>query len=358
MNKHADTILTINLSAVADNYRLLQERAGGVRTAAVVKANAYGTGVKEVAPALFSAGCRDFFVANLDEALELRKILPDVFISVFHGVSEGQEDVFIEHKITPVLNSIYQIKLWQQYSDKQKEKPSCILHVDTGMNRLGISFSDIEAASEMLQKLDIKFIMSHLVSSDLPDDKKNIKQLEKLKLIKRRLPNIPISFANSSGIFLGEDYLFDMVRPGAALYGVNPTPNAKNPMFPVVNLTSKILQIRVIDTADTVGYGASCKLPAGSKIATLPVGYADGYFRQLGNKAYYAVNGKLVPVVGRVSMDLITIDVSSIKDVKVGSEVEVIGKTIKVDDVAGWAGTIGYEVLTSLGDRYLRRYVE
>jgi alanine racemase len=358
MNKFSDSTLTINLSAIANNYALLRDRASGSKTAAVVKAGAYGLGVDKVAPALFTAGCRDFFVANLDEAIELRKILPDVFIGVFHGVSAAQEEEFVEYGLTPVLNSIYQVKLWKQHADKQFKKLDCMIHIDTGMNRLGMSFSDAESAAEMFGSFNVKFIMSHLASADTPDDIKNIKQLEKISLIKRRFPQIPISFANSSGVFIGDDYLFDMVRPGSAIYGVNPTPYAKNPMLPVIKLTSRILQIRVIDTAETVGYGASCRLPAGSKIATLPIGYADGYIRSLGNKGYCAIDGQLVPIVGRVSMDLITVDVTSIKERKlqIGNEVELIGKTIKIDDLAGWAGTIGYEILTGLGSRYLRHY--
>lgn len=346
-NPYADSTLKISLSAIADNYRLLNKTGG--KSAAVVKANAYGLGVEKVAPAIAKAGCSDFFVANLDEAIELRGILPKSAIYVFHGIHKGQEKIFREYKLIPVLNSMEQVKLCTA------GKLSGVLHFDTGMNRLGMSQKDAEYIAENV-RLDIKYIMSHLACADVKGDPKNKEQLAAIKKISQLFPKIPVSFANSSGIFLGNGYHFDMVRPGSALYGVNPKPWTKNPMKPVVLLSGKILQIREIDTAQTVGYGASCKLPAGSKIAVLPVGYADGYLRSLGNKAFCAIGGKKVPLVGRVSMDLITIDVSKIKDIKAGSEVELIGNNMPVDDVAEKAGTIGYEILTSLGSRYKRVY--
>jgi alanine racemase len=343
------TTLTINLSAITSNYKLLSEK---VKVAAVVKADAYGLGMAKVAPALFEAGAREFFVANLDEALSLRKILPKCSIGVFHGLQKGEEREFSANNLTPVLNDIYQIKLWRQHADKL----SCIVHFDTGMNRLGLSQNDVNTAVDLLKNLNVQYIMSHLACADEPQHPKNLQQLQKMQTIKAVFPNIPISLANSSGVFLGDEYLFDMARTGIAMYGGNPTPNTKNPMQNVVNLRSQILQIRNIDTAQTVGYGASYELKDGAKIATLPVGYADGYFRSLGNNSFCAIGGVKVPLVGRVSMDLITVDVSGL-NVSVGDEVEIIGDTITIDDVANAAGTISYEVLTNLGGRYFRKWV-
>ncbi|MCE3233033.1 MAG: dadX [Rickettsiaceae bacterium] len=351
-NKFSDTKLSINLSAIKSNYKLLKKHG---KVAAVVKANAYGLGVGEVSSSLYEAGCREFFVANLDEALELRKILPDVFIAVFQGAQEGQGKYFEKHDLVPVINTVHQVKLWQQYSEKQGSKLSCIVHFDTGMNRLGLSMKD----AGLVAKFKIKYIMSHLACADTPKHPKNAEQLKNMKAIAKLFPKVPVSFANSSGVFLGEDYLFDRIRAGIAIYGGNPTPYTKNPMKNVVTLTSKILQVRVIDSVDSVGYGATHNVPAGAKIATIPVGYADGYSRHLSNRGYCAIDGKKVPVIGRVSMDLITIDVSSIESGKlvVGQEVELIGNTITIDDVASWSGTISYEVLTSLGCRHLREYL-
>jgi alanine racemase len=354
MNKFADSILTINLSAIANNYKLLQAR--GAEAAAVVKANAYGLGVEPVALALKKSGCTKFFVANLDEAINLRSILADEFIGVFHGVRAGQAVEFSQYDLTPVLNDIQQVKLWQQHAEKQQKKLPAVIHFDTGMNRLGLSQNDIKLAADAAKSFDLKYIMSHLACADIAEHPQNHEQLAKLQLITSEFPGIRTSFANSSGIFLGDGYLFDLTRPGSALYGVNPVSAQPNPMLPVVKLTSKILQIRVIDSSQSVGYGASCMLPVGAKIATVPVGYADGYLRYLSNKGFCAINGQKVPIVGRISMDLITLDVSGIEHLEVGAEVEIIGETIKVDDLAAWADTIGYEILTSLGDRYLRVY--
>lgn len=374
-NQYASTTLTINLGAIRDNYRILQKKAHGAKVAAVVKANAYGLGVEQVASTLASIGCDSFFVANLDEAIELRGFLPDADIFVFHGFEHGQEEVFYEFGITPVLNTISQMELWINYADNIGLSSECIIHFDTGMNRLGIKLSEIQNSSLSLWKGDrinqalsptaggipgIKYIISHLACADDQENAMNAEQLAEFKNITDSFKNVPRCIANSGGIFLGKEYHFDMVRPGIALYGGNPTNYLPNPIKNVVQLTSHMLQIQRIDRDGTVGYGASQAVLKGTKIATIAAGYADGYLRSLSNNGICAVDGIIVPIIGRVSMDLVTIDVSKIPDEKLkpGAEVELIGDNIPVDVAAKHASTISYEILTSLGKRYKRVYLD
>lgn len=354
--------LKIDLQAIVDNYNILNIKTHYTTVASVIKANAYGLGVEEIAPILRTAGCNDFFVATIDEALVVRKILPKKCkIAVFNGVLKGEEDVFARYDIQPVLNSVEQVNLWIEHTKKTQIKLPCMIHVDSGMNRLGITLHELEKLvnNKTIKKINLKMVLSHLACADEPNNNMNIEQLNIVNKIRELLPKTPTSFANSYGIFLGKEYYFEMVRPGIALYGGNPTPGKSNPMKPVVNLTSNIMQVRNIDSPQTVGYGATRKLKKGSRIAILPVGYADGYFRNLGNIANCAIDGHKIPVVGRVSMDLITIDITSIKDsVNVGDEVEILGNTIKLDYLAAKANTIDYEILTSLGSRYKRVYTK
>lgn len=358
-NQYASSKLTVNLNAVRENYRILKQRCSAAcQVSAVVKADAYGLGVEKIALALEQEGCRSFFVANLDEAIFLRQTLPDADIYVFHGVLADQEDAFFEYHLTPVLNSVYQVGLWWEYAIKKQRKLSAILHFDTGMNRLGLSMVDTDKIQH--SGFDIKYIMSHLACADDSVNPMNSKQLQELWEVSRYFNGVSLSLANSAGIFLGRDYHFDMVRPGVALYGANPNDSAPNPMRNVISLTTNILQIHHINKECTVGYGAEYKAGKGKKIATIPVGYADGYLRSLSNKGICAIDGIIVPVVGRVSMDLITLDVTDVPEEKLGvmREVELIGENIPVDVVAQKAGTIGYEMLTSLGARYKRNYRE
>ena len=340
-NNYADSILTINLSAIKDNYMHLKSRLNEsdsrTKLASVVKANAYGLGAINIAPILKEAGCEDFFVANLDEAISLRKIIDTANIYVFHGIQKNQENIFVENNITPVINNLHQLNIWQNATKKRNERLKTILHFDSGMNRLGMSLEDAQKIIEqkITNDLDIKYIMSHLACADEKEHKQNQEQLDYFKQICRLLPKIKASFANSSGIFLGRDYHFDMARSGCALYGVNPTPALENPMKQVISLRSRILDIHVIDSRRAVGYGAACILPKGSKIATLPIGYADGFLRSLSNKGFCFVSGRKVPIIGRVSMDLITIDVSGVENINIGDEVEIIGDNILLDQT-GW----------------------
>jgi len=362
----AGAYLTIDLTALQSNYKKLTKISGNAECAAVVKADAYGLGAKQVALALNAVGCRKFFVALPSEAAQLRKILPEVEIFVLGGLFEDCAEIYVQERLTPVLNSLSEIKTWSAMTVEHGPLPA-IIHIDTGITRLGLMEPDIRllaSTPQWLDGLEIKYIMSHLACADDPKNSQNQRQLEQLEYLKNLLPNAlentPVSFANSSGMFLSDDYLFDLTRPGIALYGGNPTPSAPNPMKPVVHLQGKILQVHDVDSQKPIGYGATYRTSEKARIATVSVGYADGYFRCLGNQAECAINNKKVPVVGRVSMDMISIDVTDIAldKCKPGDLVSLIGGPVDIDSLAADAGTISYEILTSLGPRYHRLYLD
>lgn len=356
---HADATLTINLAAIAANYHALSKRAKEAECAAVVKANAYGLGVRPVAKALAKAGVKTFFVAHLEEGIELREVLPKARIFVFHGVREKREKFFCEYRLIPVLNDVYQIDIWRDFSRRKKEKLSAAVHIDTGMNRLGFSPGEIERLD--VGELDVKLVMSHLACASDPDSIKSDEQYRLFNAIRKKFPGIPASLANSAGILAKKCYHFDLVRPGIALYGSNKQISPSHiHMRHVVTLTAPIIQLRRIDTPGTVGYGATREVAVGARLATIPVGYADGYLRSLGNMALAYVAGHKAPVVGRVSMDLIVLDVTNVPESKlaIGTEVELIGEHCTIDDLAKQAGTIAYEIITRLGGRFRKTYVE
>ena len=355
------TALTIDLDAVIRNYRILQAKAPNAGCAAVVKADAYGLGAKHVAPALAAAGCKIFFVAHLGEALDLRPHLPGATICVFNGFAPGAEGTFIQNDLVPVLNSLEAVKSWAK-SAKTVGRLPALLHTDTGMSRLGLDERELGCIADepgLLSELDIRWFMSHLAVADEPDHPLNNRQLERFGAARARLPAMKASLVNSSGIFLGSSFHFDLLRPGAALYGVNPVPGQANPMEPVVGLQAPILQLREIDSPRSVGYGATHSVTKPTKIATISVGYADGYLRSLSNRGRCTVGRHNLPVIGRVSMDLMTLDASALpaKLAKPGTMVEVISRHHPIDAVAQDAGTIAYEILTSLGARYTRIYL-
>ncbi len=357
----AGAILTIDLDAIAANYRTLRDRLDGAACAAVVKADAYGLGVEAVAPALHKAGCRRFFVALLDEAIVLRRCLPDAEIFVIIGLLPGTAPAFREHRLVPVLNDLGQIEEWRRGCADSGSLPAA-LHIDTGMNRLGLGPEDsarLIAEPERLAGIDLCCVMSHLIHAEAADDPLNQTQLARFAAIRDRLPAAPGSLANSSGVFLGPAFHLDLARPGAALYGVNPIPGAPNPMRNVVRLTARIVQLRDVDSPMTVGYGATHKVVNKGKIATISIGYADGYLRSTSGRGSCLVGGVRVPMVGRVSMDLITVDVSNVpsQNLEPGGFAEILGDDFGVDDLARESGTIGYEILTALGRRHHRRYV-
>ncbi len=352
------SVLHIDLDALVANYRLLVSRLSGARCGAVVKADAYGLGAEKIAVALAGAGCEDFFVASVDEGIELRQYLPARRIFVLDGVGSDDAAEAAAHGLIPVLNHRGQIEAWMR-ATAAKPSPSAI-HVDTGMTRLGLSAADIEPmiASGAFERVGPQLLISHLACSE--DAAHSMNQTQRLAFVRvlDRLAPVQASLANSSGIFLGGDFHFDLVRPGAALYGINPTPNAPNPMRQVIQLKGKIVQVRDIDSPRTVGYGATHRLNGTARIATISVGYADGYFRALSNQGSGHIGNVRVPVVGRISMDLTTLDVTAapLAACQPGEFVDLIGPHNPVDDVAAKAGTIAYELLTRLGPRLARVY--
>jgi alanine racemase len=356
---HAPTHLTIDLDAIVANYKLLANRSAPASCAAVVKADAYGLGMDPVSRALADAGCQTFFVAMLDEGIALRAILPAANIFILNGVIDGEVPEFHRHRLIPVLNDPVQIEIWSRSCQSNTPQPAA-LQFDTGMARLGLTPTEsaaVFAEPGRLSSFPIVGILSHLACANDPDHPLNQEQRARFTSIAAQLPAVPVSLSASSGIFLGSDWHFDIVRPGASLYGIAPTSGAPNPMRQVIRLQGKILQLRSVDTPQTVGYGATHKFAAPSRIATVAAGYADGYMRNLSGQGTAYIGDTRVPVVGRVSMDLITIDVTNVAEVKAGDVVDLIGPRNDVDSLATEAGTIGYEILTSLSRRYGRTYI-
>ncbi|WP_188259288.1 alanine racemase [Azospirillum tabaci] len=357
----AGAVLTIDLGAVVANWTQLRDRVAPAECAAVVKANAYGLGGERVVPALAAAGCRTFVVAQFEEALAVRAVAPaEARVLSLGGLPVGTAPDFTAHRILPVLNHLGDIAAWQSHAKAHGTALPAVVHIDTGMNRLGLGPDELDTLVDDLSRLDgvdVQVWMTHLACAD-EDAVMNSQQLGRFRSAVGRLPAAKASFANSSGIFHGPAFHFDLVRPGCALYGVNPTPGAANPMRGTIRLDARLLQVRNVDSPMTVGYGATHRVAARGKIATIAVGYADGYLRSLSGRGHVFVNGVAAPVVGRVSMDLITVDVSHLPDEAVtpGGLVELIGPNRPVDTVASEGGTIGYEILTSLGARYHRVY--
>jgi alanine racemase len=351
-------ILHIDLAAIAENWRLLAARAAPGAVAGVVKANAYGLGADKVAPALRAAGCRHFFVAHLAEGIALRETLGSgPMIAVLNGFAPGAD---CDAALVPVLKSLGDVLAHAAAGRSAGQARRALLHLDTGMARLGLDAVEqarLVADHSLLAGLDLLYIMTHLACADEPDHPLNAKQAARFAHACAGLPKRPRSFANSSGLFLGANYASDLARPGCALYGINPTPGAPNPMLPVIRLEAPILQIREIPAGASVGYGAAFVAARPSRIATIAVGYADGYLRCLSGQGVAAYRDMILPMVGRVSMDLITLDVTDAPGIAPGDVLQLIGGAApSPDDLAARAGTIGYEILTSLGDRYRRAY--
>lgn len=359
----AGAVLTIDLDAIVANWRQLSAQVGGADCAAVVKADAYGLGAARVAPALAAAGCRQFFVAHLDEAIALKPHLPaGATLAVLHGPMPGTEPAFVAHGIRPVLNSPAQIDGWRRLASSLDRELDAAVQVDTGMARVGLAPDELRAIAadrELLSGVRVALVMSHLACADEPGHPANALQRARFVAARRLLPPAPASIANSSGIFLGPDYHFDLARPGAALYGVAPVPGRANPMRPVVRLEGRVVQTRFIEADTPVGYAEGWRSARPTRIATVAVGYADGWLRALGNRVSAWVGEVELPLVGRVSMDTITLDATALPEGALvpGSMVELLGERQSVDALAAAAGTIGYEILTSLGSRYARRYV-
>lgn len=351
----AQASLTIDLGAVVANWRALAALAGAAECGAAVKADAYGVGLAAVGPALAKAGCRAFFVAHLGEALALRRLAPEATIYLLNGLPPGDVGARLAaDAIRPVLADADQIARWRAAGGGP-----CALQIDTGMNRLGLRWDAQAPAASDLAALGVALLMSHFVASEEPDNLLNATQIERFALWRARYPDIPASLANSSGHFLPDVPAYALTRPGYALYGGNPTPAAPNPMRDVVRLAAPILSIRAVPAGEGCGYNATWKAARPSRIATIGVGYADGYPRACGGAnarpgAFATLDGRRVPLVGRVSMDLTLLDVTDAPAARVGAEAVLIGDGVGVDEVGGWAGTNGYEVLTRLGSRYAR----
>jgi alanine racemase len=360
-------ILTIDLDALAANYRRLRDLAASAECAAVVKADAYGLGMAQAAPALARAGCRTFFVATLGEATALRALLPGAIIYVFSGLMPGTSELYRAADLRPVLNSADEIREWATFCSGRGEQLRCAVHIDSGINRLGLSADEVDQVAEardLWQVMTLSLVMSHLACADEPDHPKSEAQRKKFDRLRARLPSALASLANSAGILLGPDFAYDLVRPGIALYGGHPRRHGKNPFRPVVHLEGRILQVRQVAPGETVGYGATHTLKRASRVATVSVGYADGFFRSLshkdGQEGFVVYLGPhAAPILGRVSMDLITVDVTAVpQDISGrGAWVELIGPNAPAQTMAHHAGTIDYEVLTNLGRRAFRRYL-
>ncbi len=357
--------LIVDLDAIAANWKLLAAHAAPARCAAVVKADGYGLGAREVARRLRAEGCDWFFVAHIEEAVALKPAVPDATVVALNGLLAGDEKLFVEHDIVPALYDLGQIALWQSQAKALGRRLPAIVHIDTGMNRVGLQPGDVDRLAgdvSLLDGLDIVLWLSHFACADIKDHPLTGQQLVLFAQALKRLPHAPASLANSSGIFLGPQAQYDLVRPGAALYGINPTPWLANPLQGVATLSGKIVQIHKVDTNGTVGYGAEWRAQRPSRIATVAVGYADGYLRSLKNNSFVAIAGARLPVIGRISMDLITVDVTEAPSnqggiaIAPGHEVELLGASIGIDELGERAGTIGYEILTQLGRRYHRRY--
>lgn len=358
--------LEIDLDAIAANWRTLRETVGSdVRVAAAVKADAYGLGMDRVAPKLYAAGCRNFFVAHATEGFTLATMIGrDAAIFVLNGAMPGTEDAIAGTNLLPVLNSIDQIEGYRACARRLGRALPCAVQVDSGMSRFGLSPADARALQsdpEAFRGLIPVLVMSHLACADEPAHPANRAQFEAFRTLRPMLPEALASLAASSGIFLGATYHFDLVRPGAALYGINPTPGAANPMRDVVRLYARLIQARDVAAGTAVGYGARFIADRPRRIATLAVGYGDGWPRIAGGRAFAVLADRpetRLPVIGRVSMDSLALDVTELGDMPLapGIPFELVGPNVPLETVAENLDTIGYEVLTALGSRYHRTY--
>ena len=360
MNTPITATLTVNLDAIAANYHQLKDLHTKKNSAAVVKANAYGLGVEPVARRLAKEGCETFFVATLSEAIELRGILPNVIIYVFHGIYAGEEPLFIEHNIRPVLNSMEQTARWKPVAASNPNAKAA-LHVDTGMCRLGLTpyeMSSITDGQKIITECNISLLMTHLACASDPSHPLNTQQLENFAEAKAVFSGIETSFANSSGLYLGDDYHEDLGRPGCSLYGITPRGVDNNPMQHVATLKAPIIQIRQISRDQTIGYGGTTRVSAGMKVAVISCGYADGLHRTASHQLSGFVSEYRAKILGRVSMDMTCYDVTHIPDATLAEEaaITLISEKQTVDRVAQICHTIGYEVFTSLSARVERIY--
>lgn len=352
--------LTIDLGALRNNYRLFRSMTGA-EVGGVVKANAYGTGMAQAVPALTAEGCRQFFVATLDEALALRKIDAGVSVAVLGGLAKGAEEEYLAHGILPVLNALEMIGRWRDLARKKDRVLPALIHFDTGMHRLGLGPDETETLlgdRACLEGLETTMVLSHFACADEKDHPMNGRQAADFAALAARFPHAVASLCNSAGLFRDKAWHHGLIRPGIALYGGNPTPETANPVLPVVTLDVPVLQVRTVKKGRSIGYAAGHVFDKDTVTATLGFGYADGYIRAAGGKSFVYWQGKACPVVGRVSMDLVTVDLGGLRGPLPvpGDTMTALGAEYTVDDLAKAAGTISYEILTALGARYRRIY--
>ena len=363
----ATGVITVDLAALKANWRALAGLVAPAHCGAVVKANAYGLGAARVIPALGQAGCKTFFVATLEEARQARALAPDCVIYVLDGLLPAMGEALLATNCWPVLSSLAELRDWARLAGTTRSALPCALHIDSGLNRLGLSRAEVEALARdrtLLATLDIKLVMSHLASADDPGDPKNAQQLVNFNRLRALLPSIlPASLAASDGLMLGPDYHFDLVRPGYALYGGQASKAFAAPVKPVVRVCARILQVRDVAAGETVGYSGTWRADRPRRIAVIACGYADGFARALSatNEAaggVVSIRGQPAPIVGRVSMDLITADITHLEPLRIarGDMAELIGPGLPIEAMGARAGTIGYEVLTRLGPRFQRVY--
>ncbi len=361
-------VLTINLAALRANWATINRNSGQAECPGVIKADAYGLGLEEIATALRNEGCKTFFVATLTEARRVRAIDPAASIYVLDGLLPGAAAHYAGFDLRPCLSSIEEIREWAAFCDQGGRKLSAAVHIDTGMNRLGLPPREVEqlaAEPDVRAKFHCALIMSHLACADEPAHPKNAAQRALFETLRAKLPPAPASLANSAGTFLGTDFHYDLVRPGIALFGGRAFVGEANPMQWVVELRARILQVRGAAEGDSVGYGAAYTCAAPTRVATLACGYADGFLRAISRVDRTAgavgfIGQHPVPIIGRVSMDLITVDVTNVPAALAhrGAWVEILGSRTTIDDLTDRAGTIGYELLTRLGRRIHRVYAE
>jgi len=360
-------IVLVDLDALAGNWKSLNRHVAPAACAAVVKADGYGLGAARVIPALREAGADTFFVATLAEARQARHLAPEATLYVLDGVLPGSAQALRETGALPVISSLPEAKDWAPLAPSRNQPMQCAFHVDTGLNRLGLSGLEIRAlAADMhtMDRLDVRLVMSHLACADEAGNAKNTQQRDVFHQLQPLLPSAPLSLAASDGLMLGADYHFDLVRPGYALYGGQALPGRITPVEPVVEAYARVLQVRDVAPGSTIGYSAAYVAERMMKVAVIAAGYADGTPRHLSTAAgtiggYVAFSGKPAPIVGRVSMDLITVDITDLEDniPERCDWAELIGPTITLEDVGMASGTIGYEILTRLSPRFARFYL-
>ncbi len=355
------TVVIIDTSNIIKNYQIIKNQANNSLISAVIKNDAYGLGAIKISKILQEQGCKDFFVATLSEGIILRKEFNNINIFVLHGVLPNQEAIFLRYNLIPVINTISQASLWNNFAKKNNEKLQCIVHVETGINRLALSMEEVNFlhSNNSMDYLEITCVMAHFACSDMDNHFSIDIQYNKFLEFFKFFPSAKKSLSASYGIFLKQEYLTDIVRPGVALYGGNPKPYTTNIMLPVIHFYTTILQIKLLKQDEFVGYGYRFQAKKDSRVAVIQVGYADGVLRCATNKGHVYINGYKAPMIGTVSMDLIVVDVSSIPThlCEEGEAVELIGNNMSLDNFATMLGTVHCEILGGLTRRYPRIYI-